>query len=215
MSATFSLFSQRLSCAELLLPQYLNQEVTLAGWVFHHRDQGGVIFIDLRDRSGVMQLVFDLSTNKELFRQAEELRSEDVILVRGVLRKRDVDSINPKIRTGELEVLVRELHVLNKSKPSPFSLDTYEETASEELRLEYRYLDLRRLPMQEAIAKRHEFTHYIRNFLVQNGFWEVETPILNKSTPEGVGIFSCLPDFTLGVSMLCLSHPKYLSKFSW
>ncbi|MCS6985566.1 MAG: aspartate--tRNA ligase [Leptospiraceae bacterium] len=189
MSATFSLFSQRLSCAELLLPQYLNQEVTLAGWVFHHRDQGGVIFIDLRDRSGVMQLVFDLSTNKELFRQAEELRSEDVILVRGVLRKRDVDSINPKIRTGELEVLVRELHVLNKSKPSPFSLDTYEETASEELRLEYRYLDLRRLPMQEAIAKRHEFTHYIRNFLVQNGFWEVETPILNKSTPEGARDF--------------------------
>ena len=165
------------------------QELQVCGWVYRYRDQGGVLFVDLRDRSGVVQVVFDLAVNAELLKKSEALRSEDVICVTGKVRLRDKNAINPKIKTGEIEILATDLILLSKAKPSPIPLDEHDDEANEELRLENRFLDLRRKPMQEAMRVRHEFIRTVRNFLDNEGFWEIETPILNKSTPEGARDF--------------------------
>lgn len=181
-------FSSRRACNSV---RAADNAATLlvCGWVYRYRDQGGVLFLDLRDRSGVVQVVFDMAVNAELLKKADSLRSEDVIAVTGKVRLRDKNAINPKLETGEIEILATELTLLSKAKPSPIPLDEHDDEASEDIRLENRFLDLRRKPMQEAMRVRHEFIRTVRNFLDGEGFWEIETPILNKSTPEGARDF--------------------------
>ena len=159
----------------------IGEEITVAGWVHRRRDHGGVIFVDLRDREGLLQVVFDPDT-PEMFAEAERLRGEYVLSVHGRLRERPEGTINPELPTGEVELLATELTVLNKSKTPPFH---HEENASEELRLRYRYLDLRRDGMQRNLRLRHQVTQSIRALLDEAGFIEIETPILTKTTPEG------------------------------
>ncbi len=183
------ILERRVGCATLTLKDVDNKERVVSGWVFRYRDQGGVIFVDLRDRSGILQIVFDKSADASLLEKADGLRGEDVVLIRGKLRARAKEAINEKIPTGTIEMVAEDLTVLSKSKPSPIPLDDYDEEPGEEQRLKYRYLDLRRTPMQEAVRARHELYNYVRNFFNENGFWEVETPILNKSTPEGARDF--------------------------
>ena len=159
----------------------IGREVVVAGWVHRRRDHGGVIFIDLRDREGLVQVVFDPS-DARTFTEAERLRGEYVLSVKGRVRERPEGTINPAMPTGEVEIVALELDVLNKAKTPPFHHD---EAASEELRLRYRYLDLRREEMQRNLKLRHELTRAMRSFLDAAGFIDVETPILTKTTPEG------------------------------
>ena len=159
----------------------IGRTVTVAGWVHRRRDHGGVIFIDLRDREGLLQVVFD-PDRAEMFAEAERLRSEFVLAVEGVVRARPDGTVNPNLASGEVEVLASKLTVLAKSKTPPFHHD---EPASEELRLRYRYLDLRREPMLRNLRLRHSVTRALRKFMDEHGFVDVETPILTKTTPEG------------------------------
>jgi aspartyl-tRNA synthetase len=159
----------------------IGREVVVAGWVHRRRDHGGVIFIDLRDREGIVQVVFDPS-DARTFAEAERLRSEFVLSVKGRVRERPEGTINPAMPTGEVEIVALELNVLNKAKTPPFHHD---EAASEELRLRYRYLDLRREEMQRNLKLRHQLTRAMRGFLDAAGFIDIETPILTKTTPEG------------------------------
>ena len=158
--------------------------VTLAGWVHRRRLHGGVVFIDLRDRSGIVQLVFNPEISPGAHQVAEQVRSEWVIQVKGLVRRRPEGSENPALSTGAIEVASNEAVVLNQSLTPPFYIN--EETeVDESLRLKYRYLDLRRATMQANIELRHKVVKYIRDFLDERGFLEIETPILIKSTPEG------------------------------
>ena len=170
-------------CAELS-KQDLGKEVYLMGWVDSYRDHGGVIFIDLRDRSGIIQVVFNPEFSPQEHKRAHQLRNEWVIAVRGEVRKRPQDSINPKLKTGEIEVWVKELKILNRSEPTPFVIEDGVRV-SEELRLKYRYLDLRRPEMQKKIITRHQVVKLVRDYFTELGFYEIETPFLTKSTPEG------------------------------
>ena len=170
-------------CAELS-KQDLGKEVYLMGWVDSYRDHGGVIFIDLRDRSGIIQVVFNPEFSPQELKRAHQLRNEWVIAVRGEVRKRPQDSINPKLKTGEIEVWVKELKILNRSEPTPFVIEDGVRV-SEELRLKYRYLDLRRPEMQKKIITRHQVVKLVRDYFTELGFYEIETPFLTKSTPEG------------------------------
>ncbi|EPG67992.1 aspartate--tRNA ligase [Leptospira wolffii] len=162
--------------------------LTLFGWSFRFRDQGGVIFVDLRDRTGILQVVLRKEILGDSFSLAEKIRSEYVIAVQGKLKKRDPESVNPKMATGAVELVVEKLSILNQSKTPPFSLDEFDDT-SEEHRLKYRYLDFRRDELKDRMIKRHEFIFAIRNYLNSRKFLEIETPILNKSTPEGARDF--------------------------
>jgi aspartyl-tRNA synthetase len=157
-------------------------EATLLGWVHRIRDLGGVTFIDVRDRAGVSQVV--VRENENLMALAKRLRSEHVVGVCGVVQRRSEETVNPKIATGEVEVLAREIRLLSDAKTPPFSIAD-ETPVSEEVRLRYRYLDLRRARMQQNIGLRHRVSLAIRNYLDSRGFWEIETPMLTKSTPEG------------------------------
>jgi len=157
------------------------QTVTVAGWVHRRRDHGGVIFVDLRDREGLLQVVFD-PDNAAMFKEAERLRSEFVIRVKGLVRERPGATANANLATGRVELLAQELELLNRSEPLPFQLD---DTVSEDVRLKYRYLDLRREVMQQRLRLRHSITRAMRGFLDTNGFVDLETPILSKTTPEG------------------------------
>jgi aspartyl-tRNA synthetase len=158
-----------------------SQEVSVAGWVHRRRDHGGVIFVDLRDREGLLQVVFDPDL-KDVFSAAERLRSEFVIQVKGKVRARPAGTVNAHLKSGQVELLARELNVLNRSEPLPFQLD---EQVSEEVRLKYRYLDLRREVMNRRLRQRHQITRAMRGYLDDNGFIDLETPVLGKSTPEG------------------------------
>src|SRR5688572_2619318 len=158
----------------------IGQTVTVAGWVHRRRDHGGVIFIDLRDREGLLQVVFD-PDRAEMFKEAERLRSEYVLTVEGRVRARPEGTVNPNLASGGVEVLATALTVLARSKTPPFHHD---EAASEELRLRYRYLDLRREPMLKNLRLRHAVTRALRKFMDEHGFVDVETPILTKTTPE-------------------------------
>ena len=159
----------------------IGEEISVCGWVHRRRDHGGVIFVDLRDREGLLQLVFD-PDRPEIFAEAERLRGEYVLAVKGKVRPRPEGTVNPNIPTGQVEVLAHELTTLNDSATPPFHHD---EHANEELRLKYRYLDLRREQMLGNLRLRHAVTRAMRNFLDDNGFIDVETPMLTRATPEG------------------------------
>ncbi|WP_017185320.1 aspartate--tRNA ligase [Alkalibacillus haloalkaliphilus] len=163
---------------------HVDQKVKLKGWVQKRRDLGGLIFIDLRDRSGIVQTVFSPEHNEEALQIAEKLRSEYVVEIEGTVLKRDVSTINENMATGEVEVLVDGVTVVNESKALPIKVDDHKDL-TEETRLKYRYLDLRREPMQETLILRHRTAQAIRHYLNSNDFLEMETPILTKSTPEG------------------------------
>ena len=166
----------------------IGKEVKLAGWVLRRRDHGGVIFVDLRDRTGFAQIVFNPQVNEEAHNKAQDLRSEFVISVVGKVRARSEEMINPKIQTGEIEVMVEKLELLNTSETPPFMLEDDIDT-NEEIRLKYRYLDLRRPKIFNNLYYRFLITNAFRKHLAENGFIDVETPILNKSTPEGARDF--------------------------
>lgn len=162
----------------------LGKEVVVMGWVNTRRDHGDLIFIDLRDRSGLLQISILLEREEKTHKVAENLRSEYVIAVRGRVEKRPAGTENPKLATGKVEIIANRVKPLSPSKNPPFLLDEADQV-SEDLRLQYRYIDLRRPKMQKALRARHEFCLAVRNFLSKVGFLEIETPILTKSTPEG------------------------------
>ncbi len=168
-------------CGELKKEQ-IGSEVVVAGWVQRQRDLGGLIFADVRDRTGIIQLAFDDTTDRDIFEKAASLRSEYVVMARGMVRMRS--SVNTEIPTGEIEIEVRELKILGVSETPPFEI-LPESAAKEELRLKYRYLDLRRPPLQKNILMRHKIAKVTRDYFDENGFIEIETPTLIKSTPEG------------------------------
>ena len=167
-------------CGELNISN-VGEIISVAGWVHRRRDHGGVIFVDLRDTSGLLQLVFN-PEDKDLFSQAEKFRSEFVLSVTGIIRKRPEGTINPEMPTGEIELLAQSGHVLNVSKTPPFHHD---EHANEDVRLRYRYLDLRRSEMAKKLKQRHAVIRSLRNFLDNHDFVDIETPILTRATPEG------------------------------
>ena len=169
-------------CGDLRL-DHVGQEVTLFGWVHKHRDMGNLVFIDLRDRQGVVQVVVD-SSDKDLLKRSKKIKMEYVLGVRGVVKAREEKLRNPQLPTGDIEVQAREIKVLNASAVPPFVVADPPQ-ATEELRFKHRYLDLRRPSMQRNLLLRHQAALTIRNFMSQNGFYEIETPFLTKSTPEG------------------------------
>lgn len=169
-------------CGEVT-EQYLDQEVDLCGWVHRRRDHGGVIFIDLRDREGLVQVVFDPDC-AAAFSLAETVRSEFVLKVHGKVRPRPEGTVNPNLNSGKIEILASSLEILNRSETPPFPLES-EVEVSEETRLRYRYIDLRRPLMQQRMRLRRDITRHLRNFMDDNGFYEIETPFLTKATPEG------------------------------
>ncbi|WP_428036509.1 aspartate--tRNA ligase [Amphritea sp.] len=166
-----------------LRKEHIGEDITLTGWVHRRRDHGGVIFLDLRDREGHSQVVFD-PDREASFALADSCRSEYVVEVKGVVRARPEGTVNPEMATGEIEVLGQELVILNRSETPPFQLDEHQQVG-EEVRLRYRYIDLRRAEMQEKLRFRSKVTTAIRNYLDENGFLDIETPILNRATPEG------------------------------
>ena len=163
-------------------------EVTLMGWVRRRRDHGGLIFVDLRDRYGLTQVVFNPQMPNELFKSAEKLSVEDVLKITGKVGERPEGTVNPDLDTGAIEVTAESLEILSEAETPPFEIKE-EVEASEDLRLEYRYLDLRRRNMRDAIITRHEFYQSVRKFMSDKGFIEIETPVLTKSTPEGARDF--------------------------
>ncbi len=173
------------TCGELSRA-HLNQSVTLSGWVHRRRDHGGLIFIDLRDRYGLTQLIFDPNlVSKEMFAQASLLRSEWVISIRGTVTARAEGMTNPKLATGEIEIRIKELEILARAKTPPFSISDEESDVNEEVRLKYRYLDIRRGDIAKKLELRHKVMLTTRNYMSHQGFLEITTPILAKSTPEG------------------------------
>ena len=197
---------------------YVGQEVTLSGWVNRRRDLGGVIFLDLRDREGLVQVVYDPDL-PELFEKANTLRHEFCVQIKGLVRPRPDGQINKNMKTGGIEILGKDLDVLSKAEPLP--LDFNQEN-SEEQRLKHRYLDLRRPEMMEGIKFRAKVTSAVRRFLEDQGFMDIETPILTKATPEGArdylvpsrthkGQFFALPQSPQPVSYTHLTLPTRLS----
>jgi len=185
---------------------HLDQDVTLVGWAHRRRDHGGVIFVDLRDREGRVQVVFDPDT-EETFANAERVRSEFVLQVRGRVRRRPAGTENPDMPTGEVEVLGKHLVIVNTAETPPFHLD--DDTVSEEHRLRYRYIDLRRPEMLERIRLRSLVTRELRAFLDSNGFLDIETPILTRATPEGARDYLVPSRTHPGDSLPYRSHPSY------
>ncbi|MCP8898218.1 aspartate--tRNA ligase [Gilvimarinus xylanilyticus] len=162
---------------------YIDREVTLCGWVDRRRDHGGVIFIDLRDRAGIVQVVFDPDA-QDKFELADKVRGEYVLQVTGKVRARDAATVNPNMATGEIEVYGTDLEILNEAETIPFPLSEHS-SVGEDVRLKYRYIDLRRAEMQKSLQFRSKVTIAIRNYLDENGFLDIETPILTRATPEG------------------------------
>lgn len=163
----------------------VDETVPLSGWVSNRRDHGKLIFIDLRDRSGVCQVVFGPWSGEDIYAQAQKLRSEWVIQIQGFIKKRPENMINPELSTGTVEVDVKELTIINESQTPPFPLEGDGYEIDEEVRMKYKYLDLRRPRLQKNLGIRHRVIKFIRDYLDTEGFYEVETPILTKSTPEG------------------------------
>ncbi|HEX6159155.1 MAG TPA: aspartate--tRNA ligase, partial [Thermoanaerobaculia bacterium] len=202
--------------AGTLNTQHTSTSIALAGWVQKQRDFGELIFIDLRDRTGVVQVVIDRErgASDELIAAAKESRSEFVVRIEGEVVERAESSKNPKLPTGEIEVVAKKLEILNRAETTPFAIDD-EVDAAEELRLQYRYLDLRRPRLTKNLMLRHAFTFKVRDYMNRNGFLEIETPILTKSTPEGArdylvpsrvhkGNFYALPQSPQIFKQLCM-----------
>jgi len=167
----------------LVNEEHIGQEVVICGWVHRRRDHGGVIFLDMRDREGIAQIVFDPDT-EESFASAERVRSEYVLQIKGIVRARPEGTVNEDMATGQIEILGKELTILNAAETPPFPLDDYVDVG-EDIRLKYRFMDLRRPEMLNKLMFRSKITNFIRNFLDQQGFMDVETPILTRATPEG------------------------------
>ena len=162
----------------------LGKEVVLTGWTAKTRNLGSLIFIDLRDRTGLVQLVFDSETNAELFEKAATVRNEFVLAVKGTVRARAPEAVNSRMATGEIEVFVSELRILNEAQTPPFHIDD-KANVSDVIRLKHRYLDLRRPSLQNKLIMRHKIAKVARDYFDENNFLEIETPFLTKSTPEG------------------------------
>ncbi|HEB2280532.1 TPA: aspartate--tRNA ligase [Staphylococcus aureus] len=177
--------SKRTTYCGLVTEAFLGQEITLKGWVNNRRDLGGLIFVDLRDREGIVQVVFNPAFSEEALKIAETVRSEYVVEVQGKVTKRDPETVNPKIKTGQVEVQVTNIKVINKSETPPFSINEENVNVDENIRLKYRYLDLRRQELAQTFKMRHQITRSIRQYLDDEGFFDIETPVLTKSTPEG------------------------------
>ena len=175
---------RRTHYCDVLGRENVGEEVILMGWVLRRRDHGGVIFIDLRDRRGITQVVFNPEVNPEVHAKAHQLRSEWVLAVKGRVDARPDDMANLKLATGEIEVLVDELRILNRSETPPFPLDE-ESDVSDNIRLQYRYLDLRRPEAGAKLIMRHKAVQAIRGYLNDQDFLDIETPVLTRSTPEG------------------------------
>ncbi|RLC38646.1 aspartate--tRNA ligase [Candidatus Falkowbacteria bacterium] len=177
------------TCGELTKKD-IKKEVILCGWVHRRRDHGGIIFIDLRDRYGLTQITFDPEVDKKAYQVADKLRSEWVIKVKGKIVARPADMINKKLKTGEIEVEITELEIFSQSKTPPFEIEEEKDIkVNEELRMKYRYIDLRRKARADILIKRHQFINFIRDYLNKKDFIEIETPMLSKSTPEGARDF--------------------------
>lgn len=189
--------------------KYLEQKVTLYGWVHRRRDHGGVIFIDLRDREGLVQVVVH-PENKAYFPLAETIRNEYVLFVEGVVQRRPEGTVNPDLNTGEIEVIVEKLEILNQAKTPPFMLDEHH-VVGEDVRLKYRYLDLRRPEIANNIKVRAKITQYLRNHLDGKGFLDIETPFLTKATPEGARDY-LVPSRTHSGSFFALPQSPQLFK---
>ncbi len=172
----------------MLTAEDIGKEVVLMGWAMRRRDHGGLIFVDLRDREGLAQIVFDPEIKAEAHRKAEGVRNEFVLAVKGKVAPRPEGTVNPSLKTGEVEIIVSECKILNRSKALPFTLDEHVDVA-ESIRLKYRYLDLRRPGLQKNLLLRSKVTEITREYLSKSGFVEVETPYLSKSTPEGARDF--------------------------
>src|SRR3712207_4881149 len=170
-------------------PDDVDFEKRVAGWVHRRRDHGGLIFIDLRDRSGLLQLVFHPESAPEAHATAGRLRAEDVITVAGQVVRREEGTVNPSMPTGEVELDVREVEILSDAETPPFEIAEERKQVGEDTRLRYRYLDLRRAEMQRNIALRHQVAQAIRAYMNANDFLEIETPMLTRSTPEGARDF--------------------------
>ncbi|HDI0774589.1 TPA: aspartate--tRNA ligase [Staphylococcus aureus] len=177
--------SKRTTYCGLVTEAFLGQKITLKGWVNNRRDLGGLIFVDLRDREGIVQVVFNPAFSEEALKIAETVRSEYVVEVQGTVTKRDPETVNPKIKTGQVEVQVTNIKVINKSETPPFSINEENVNVDENIRLKYRYLDLRRQELAQTFKMRHQITRSIRQYLDDEGFFDIETPVLTKSTPEG------------------------------
>lgn len=176
------------TCSDLTA-ENIWETVTLSGWVSNRRDHGWIIFIDLRDRYGLTQIVYDPADDEESWKLADSFRSEYVIQATGRVRARPDGQANPNMTTGDIEVIIDRTQIFSTSKTPPFEIDEYAEQAGEDIRLKYRYLDLRRKKLQEYVAFRSQMTSYIRNWFVKNDFFEVQTPILANSSPEGARDF--------------------------
>ena len=192
-----------------LCKEHIEDEVTLCGWVDRRRDHGGVIFLDLRDRDGIVQVVFDPDTG-ENFQRADTVRSEYVISIKGRVRARSQSTINPDMSTGEIEILGKELEILNSSKTPPFQMDEYT-SVGEEVRLKHRYMDLRRREMQNRLRLRSKITSIVRTFLEGEEFLDIETPLLTRATPEGARDY-LVPSRTYPGSFFALPQSPQLFK---
>ncbi len=181
------MFNDRSYCGELALNN-TGSDVSISGWVDRKRDLGGIIFLEIRDITGIVQAVFDSSVSKENAEIADTVRSEWVVQIKGKVRERSKETINPNVQTGQIEIVADSIVILNKSLLPPFSLDI-RDTINEEVRLKYRFLDLRREDMKDSMIKRHQMMQFTRKFLSDRRFIEIETPMLNKSTPEGARDF--------------------------
>ena len=199
----------RTSYCGLLTSEHVGEEVTLSGWVDRRRDHGGVIFIDLRDREGIAQVVFDPDAEQH-FQLADSLRSEYVIKVTGTVRKRSTETINSNMRTGEIEIYGTFLEVYNTALTPPFQLDNHV-SVGEDVRLKYRYMDLRRSEMQKNLRFRSEVTSTIRNYLATNEFLDIETPIMTRATPEGARDY-LIPSRTYPGSFFAMPQSPQLFK---
>jgi len=193
----------------LVNEEHIGQEVVICGWVHRRRDHGGVIFLDMRDREGIAQIVFDPDT-EESFANAERVRSEYVLQIKGIVRARPEGTVNEDMATGKIEILGKELTILNAALTPPFPLDDYVDVG-EEIRLKYRFMDLRRPEMLNKLMFRSKVTNYIRNFLDQKGFMDVETPILTRATPEGARDY-LVPSRTHGGKFFALPQSPQLFK---
>ncbi len=181
------MFEKRSYCGELD-SSYIDKEVVISGWIDYKRDLGGVIFFGIRDVTGVIQAVIDSSESQELAEAANNIKNEYCVYIKGKVTRRSDDAVNPDMKTGEIEIIINEITTLASSPPPPIPIES-DVNIGEDLRLKYRFLDLRREEMKNAIIKRHEAMQCIRNYLTSRRFFEIETPLLNKSTPEGARDF--------------------------